>query len=172
MKFFYLIFIFTIFITTSLLSYSLQLTTGSVLLSSDYFESGRLISLKYQHSLNILNLKPLYNFSLIQANGKYRSDLYLKSFMFGAGFRGNIFSPTPRSAVNISLGPSISYTTVSTEHSAEHSYITWISSSMGFKFGLFDVVNLLTEIGADYSLDKSNTLNFSISAGLEFKRGN
>lgn len=150
---------------------ALEISTGGVLISSDYFSSGHTIDFKYSHSLDLLGFQPLAKFSFIQAQGSQRPDLQLHSYQFYTGLKRNLFNPTPRSEIVFSLFPGLSHTTVSTEVASESSIIPWVGCALGYQFKFFEPVKLVADIAGNYSLDKSNTLFFGLTLGIELNKG-
>jgi hypothetical protein len=152
-------------------SSGLEISTGGVLISSDYFNSGYTMDFQYNHSMNLLGFQPIVKFSFIQAQGLQRSDLQLHSYHLYTGLKRNLFNPTPRSGITFSILPGLSHTTISTKEASESSIISWIGGSLGYQFKFSEPVKLVADISGNYSLDKSNTLFFGLTLGIELNKG-
>jgi len=157
-----------IILTPYIYSISFSISPGSVIISSDYFNSGRMLTFGMSHKFNILGFNPEYNISIVQANGNYREDLFLSSYIGRVGLGRKLFSPTTNSTFSLYMYSGEGYFLISTENSSETSVVPLTGVSTDLRYYFNEKLDLKAGLGFDYTLDKSNTLMLYLTLGIEF----
>lgn len=157
-----------ILFSTFVYSISFSISPGSVIISSDYFDSGRMLTLGLSHKFNILSFNPEYCLSIVQANGNYREDLFLSSYIMRVGLESKLFSPTVSSTLSLYMYSGGGYFSISTENSSETTNVPLAGAMTELRYYFKENLDLKAGFGFDYTLDKSNTLMLFLSLGIEF----
>lgn len=159
-----------LFLAAGLDAYSVSLSPGISVLSSKYFDNGRVLTVGTESGKKFAGFSPFADFSLIQARGSSRDDLTLSVFLLKTGLRRRLFNVTPRNEISFSLSYGTSMTEISTDNTSESSYISWIFPSAKMTFELTQSLGLTGDFSYGYSLDESHSSMIMLGLGIEIVR--
>ncbi len=169
-KFRFLSIAFAFFSAAGLEAYSFSISPGMSILSSKYFDNGRVLTLGTSLSKKYAGFSPEAGFSLIQADGAYREDLSLNIFLLKAGLSRHLFNLTPRNGLSFSFSYGLSQLRIKTKNGSESSFVSWLIPAIRLKFDLTESLGLFSDMSYGYSLDNSNSSLILLGLGLQLSR--